>query len=287
MIKKELGSTGLSVSIVGYQSGHTGSHQVSEENAEFLLNTALDNGISLINASPYYGDSLERTGRFLAGRRSEVVLSVNLILKDDGPASPSENLIAGLNRTLKSLNTDTIDLLMIQGGHRTDPINRCLEMLYHEKNRGKFRFLGYAGKPDTDLQIEEFDVYEVTFNICDQSSLDPPVKWTRERKRGVIAKRALANAFWENPHSSDPVTREYRKRAAVMDLKPGDLTWNQLALRFAAYTPGIDSVLIGTRNTEHLLRNIDAVNQGPLSGQFYRELRNLFKLFNNGWLSIE
>ena len=77
MIRKTLGRTGLEVTQLGYGSMGLrgprtwGVRDVSDEDADRILNAVLDAGINFIDTSPDYGLSEERIGRYISSRRSE------------------------------------------------------------------------------------------------------------------------------------------------------------------------------------------------------------------------
>lgn len=56
----------------------------------------------------------------------------------------------------------------------------------------------------------------------------------------------------------------YWDRLQRLALDPGGLAWDDFALRFAAYAPGVDAVITGTSKVVHLQRNVDIVARGPL-----------------------
>src|SRR5262245_33594021 len=72
--RRPLGSSGLSVSILGLGGGHIGG-DMEEAEVEALLHEGLDRGVNLVDTAPSYGRSEERIGRLLHHRRDEVVLS--------------------------------------------------------------------------------------------------------------------------------------------------------------------------------------------------------------------
>jgi len=77
--KRELGRTGLPVTVLGYGAmelrGAPRGRDVTEAQAETILNAALDAGINYIDTSIDYGLSEERIGRYIAHRRSEFYLA--------------------------------------------------------------------------------------------------------------------------------------------------------------------------------------------------------------------
>src|SRR5207249_8280900 len=77
--KRELGRTGLQVTMLGYGAmelrGVPRGREVTEAQAETILHAPLDAGINYIDTSIDYGLSEERIGRYIANRRSEYYLA--------------------------------------------------------------------------------------------------------------------------------------------------------------------------------------------------------------------
>ena len=73
--KRELGRTGLQVTTVGYGAmelrGAPRARDITEAQAETILNKVLDAGINYIDTSIDYGLSEERIGRYISHRRDE------------------------------------------------------------------------------------------------------------------------------------------------------------------------------------------------------------------------
>src|SRR5437764_14995597 len=76
--KRELGRTGLQVTTLGYGAmelrGAPRARDITEEQAETILNKVLDSGINYIDTSIDYGLSEERIGRYISHRRAEYYL---------------------------------------------------------------------------------------------------------------------------------------------------------------------------------------------------------------------
>ncbi|MGD8517339.1 MAG: aldo/keto reductase, partial [Anaerolineae bacterium] len=76
MEMRKLGNTDLTVSRLGVGLAEIGDLSMGEVNvAAQVLNTALDNGITLLDTAACYGNSEELVGRAVADRRDEFVLS--------------------------------------------------------------------------------------------------------------------------------------------------------------------------------------------------------------------
>ncbi|MFC2030945.1 aldo/keto reductase, partial [Chloroflexota bacterium] len=79
MIYKELGRTGLNVSIVGYGASPLGNEfgTADPEEGRRAVHYAIERGINYFDVSPYYGRTLAETrlGKALAGYRHRVILA--------------------------------------------------------------------------------------------------------------------------------------------------------------------------------------------------------------------
>ena len=77
--KRALGRTGLQVTTLGYGAmelrGAPRAREITEAQAETILNKVLDAGINYIDTSIDYGFSEERIGRYIAHRRAEYYLA--------------------------------------------------------------------------------------------------------------------------------------------------------------------------------------------------------------------
>jgi aryl-alcohol dehydrogenase-like predicted oxidoreductase len=76
--KRELGRTGLQVTTLGCGAmelrGAPRARDITEAQAETILNKVLDSGINYIDTSIDYGLSEERIGRYISHRRAEYYL---------------------------------------------------------------------------------------------------------------------------------------------------------------------------------------------------------------------
>src|SRR6187402_3497955 len=113
-----LGRTGLQVSVAGLGcGGHSRlgqSYGATEAQSVAVIHEALDLGINLIDTAQLYGTE-SIVGKALRGRRDSVVLSTKAIPVDkDRPLRP-KRLRRSVERSLKRLGTDHVDLFFIHG----------------------------------------------------------------------------------------------------------------------------------------------------------------------------
>src|SRR6266704_4800462 len=114
-----LGRTGLRVSVAGLGCG--GFSQLglgtgkSEADATLIIREAIDLGVNLFDTAAAYGTE-KVLGRALRGLpRDQVVICTKAPFGVSSPNSTPESAVASLDRSLKALGTDTIDVYQLHG----------------------------------------------------------------------------------------------------------------------------------------------------------------------------
>jgi aryl-alcohol dehydrogenase-like predicted oxidoreductase len=102
MDKIRLGKTGMMVTKLGF--GGIPIQRVPEEEAITIVRRALDLGINYIDTANGYTNSEERIGKAISGRREGLILATKSSSRD------SKELEKHLEKSLKSLGVDCIDL---------------------------------------------------------------------------------------------------------------------------------------------------------------------------------
>lgn len=146
---RRLGTSGLAVSSIGLGANNFGM-RLDLDGSRKVIETALEAGISLIDTSDSYGESETILGEVLAGRRDEVVLATKfgsrLRREDVGPdwgARGSRRYIRqSVERSLRRLRTDWIDLYQMHYPDPTTPIEETLSALSDLVHEGKVRYIG-------------------------------------------------------------------------------------------------------------------------------------------------
>jgi aryl-alcohol dehydrogenase-like predicted oxidoreductase len=288
MEKRQFGFTGIEVSAVGFGAGHIGDYNNSEKEVDKLLNATVDLGINLIDTARGYGASEERIGKFLSRRRDEIVISTKVGYSIPGYEDWTYDcVIAGIDEALKLLQTDFIDIVHLHSCP-ADILknNGVIDALEKVKESGKIKTAAYSGENENlsfAIETGRFGSLQTSINIADQRNLDSLLPKAKEKGMGVIAKRPAANAPWR--FKDQPVGRyaeEYWLRLKKMDL-PFEVNMHETALRFAAYTWGVDSIIIGTNDIRHLEENIKMVEKGPLPQEVYAGLRDAFRHNDDNW----
>jgi aryl-alcohol dehydrogenase-like predicted oxidoreductase len=289
MMRRALGNTGLQVSALGFGAGPVGNPELSESDAATLLHGVLDAGINLLDTAPSYGLSEERIGRHLAGRRGEFLLSTKCGYGVPGVEDWTGPCITqGVELALRRLRTDVLDLVHFHSCP-VDILERpgVVEALTRAVEQGKVRVAAYSGDNaplEWALHSGKFGSVQLSVNVFDQRALERALPLASERGVGVIAKRPLGNAPWrfhERPGAPDIAT--YWDRMRAMGLDTGGMDWSELALRFAAFVPGVASCIVGTTRLENLRRNVQALEQGPLPHGLNEHIRGAFRHHGREW----
>jgi aryl-alcohol dehydrogenase-like predicted oxidoreductase len=279
---RPLGRTGLQTSLLGFGAMHINDERTSEEEAGRLLNEVLDLGITLIDTARSYGLSEERIGRHLAQRRGEFLLSTKVGYGVDGvPDWTYDCIVGGVERALRVMKTEVLDIVhfhscpleLLQRG-------AIIEALTRLQREGKVRLAAYSGENEAlDFAIDcgAFQVLQASVSICDQGILEARLPRAAEQGLALLAKRPLASNVWRYEQRPDDFAEgHYWDRWKAQGIDPQGLDWNELALRFAAYQPGVSSVLVGTAKSANLRRNIEALARGALPTEVVARLRQGF-----------
>jgi aryl-alcohol dehydrogenase-like predicted oxidoreductase len=287
---RKFGLGNFNVSILGYGAGNIGSPEMSEDFAGKLLNEIIDNGINFIDTARGYGLSEERIGRHISHRRNDFILSTKVGYYIEGYQDWTYDcIIAGVDNALRLMKTDYIDIVhlhscpwpVLQKGDVIDALEKTL-------HQGKVRVIAYSGENEDlnyALKVGCFGGIQCSVNICDQRGIDTYIKTANEKYIGVIAKRAVANAPWlYNERPVGNYCEEYWLRLQKMGIEKGDLDWDELAIRFTAYTEGVTTCIAGSTNIENIKRNIRSVEKGPLDKGLVEQIRNKFKINDNNWV---
>jgi len=291
--RRPLGRTGLEVSALGLGGGPLGDPALSERESDRLVRSAIDAGITLLDAAPSYGESEARLGRILSnGLRERIVLSTKLGYGVPGvPDWTGDCIRAGVDQALRRLRTGHLDIAHLHSCP-LEVLERgdVVEALARSVAEGTVRVAAYSGDGDAlawAIASGAFGAVQLSLNPWDQAALDAALPTCRHLGLGVVAKRSLANAIWtrrEPPAAPD--LAEYHRRFKTLALHPDGLGWAELAVRFTAWQPGVSSCLIGTRNPERLVQAARFLSRGPLPGEVERRIRADFRRKGAGWRGV-
>ncbi len=291
-----LGRTGLNVSVMGLGGGGHSRLGLSQGRSEAetvrIIQTALNEGVNLIDTAEAYGtESLIGTA-IKPYDRSKLVLSTKIRTNDLSAAAIRMNV----DKSLMNLGTDYLDIYHLHGVTAQSYTRVCeeaLPVLNALKQQGKIRFLGITERFERDtnhemlgsaIEDDHFDVMMIGFNLINQTASRNVFKMTQQRDIGVLIMFAVRRALSDARRLAE-LLAGLRDNGQVDESVNGldFLVHDQAAVsitdagyRFCKYEPGVHVVLSGTSNLDHLNENIKSMGRGPLPDHDLSTLKQMF-----------
>lgn len=278
MEKRQFGKTGLTVTVLGYGAMELRHPSVDDAHAERLLNAVLDAGITFIDTAPDYGPSEDYIGKFIVHRRDEYVLATKCgcnIPYAGGEGAPRHiwtgaQLRHNIEHSLKRLNTDHVDVWQVHSAYPHELLGAdVLETMFMIRDEGKVRHIavsmGGASEKYGYVQMrgyldpawDAFEAMQVWYSALVRHS-EHAISDAAAKGIGTIIRGATRRVDpWES--LADACTQ-----LGLDDLRaPGESAAHFL-LRFVVAHPGVSTIIVGTKNLDHLAENVAAVQAGPL-----------------------
>ncbi|CAB4921229.1 unannotated protein [freshwater metagenome] len=148
MTYRTLGRSGLMVSTVGIGCNNFGM-RIDADATQLVVDAAIDAGITLFDTSDSYGDSELFLAKALGARREQVVIATKFGSDLRGANGPDWNargsrryIRKAVERSLKRLDTDYIDLYQLHKPDPNTPLEETLAALTELVRDGLVRYIG-------------------------------------------------------------------------------------------------------------------------------------------------
>jgi len=262
-----------------------------------LVDICLDAGLCMFDSADVYSNGLSETilGQAVAGRRDKVLISTKGTFRNgrgiNDIGSSRQHLIAAVNRSLKRLGTDYIDLYQLHGFDALTSVEETLGTLNDLVSAGKIRYIGCSNFSGWHLMksLAVSDRYGWPRYVAHQAyysmigreyewelmplALDQkvgavvwsPLGWGRltgKIRRGQPLPEVSRLHNKTAVEIGPPVEEEYLHRvvdAIEQVAAQVQKTVPQVALNWLLQRPSVSTVIIGARNEEQLRQNIGAV----------------------------
>ncbi|WP_018932195.1 aldo/keto reductase [Gracilibacillus lacisalsi] len=285
---RKLGQTGLDVSVLSYGASSLGSvfREINETEGIKTVHAAIDQGINLIDVSPYYGLTKAETvlGKALANiPRDKYILSTKAgrFGVDDFDFS-KKTIAKSLDESLQRLGTDYVDILYlhdIEFGSYDQVIEEGIPALEELKKQGKIRFLGVSGLPLIIFEkvLKRIDL-DVILSYCHYSlndtSLLSLLPLLEKRQVGLVNASPLSMGLLNsrdvaNWHPADKEIQKLCLKAAEYCESHGyDLA--KLAIQYSTRNESIPTTLVSTASVKNITKNIkwteEPIDEDVLAG---------------------
>jgi len=301
-----LGRTGQTVSRMGLGGGGTSklghTAELPTEDRVAIVLRALELGITYIDTARSYGTE-EIVGQALQQAKADGVFvstKVSPYVKDQRVMTPEETA-KEIEQCLRRLRRDVIDLFNFHGvipSQYEQARDTLVPELIRQREKGNIRFLGITERFNWDPQhamLSEavnddcWDVMMVGFNILNQSARGRVLAHTRPKAIATQAMFVVRNAFRNPEHLVAVLTGlidEGLVDAADVDLNDplgfvmtegGATSLVDASYRFCRDEPGLDIILSGTGNIEHLEANVESMARPPLPDPVRERLQRIFE----------
>jgi aryl-alcohol dehydrogenase-like predicted oxidoreductase len=306
-----LGRTGWNVSEVSFGAWAIGGAwgDVSDDESLAALNRAIDLGVNFIDTADVYGDG--RSERLVAQLKRDRPRDTIYVATKAGRRLPKQvaegynrdNLVAWVERSLKNLNTDAIDLLQLhcpptEVYYRPEVFGILDDLV----RQGKLRHYGVSVEKVEEalkaIELPNVQSVQIIFNAFRHRPAERFLPLAKERRVGVLARVPLASGLLSGKMT--PQTRfaadDHRNfnrhgeqfdagetfsglgdhmgdaLAAVDELKKllpsaGNVTLAQLALRWILMFDGVTCAIPGAKRPDQAESNVSAADLPPLTQQ--------------------
>ena len=265
---KRLGRTNLKVSDISFGTSRLRSGE------EHLIHHAIDRGINYFDSAEGYtrGQAEKVLGNALTGKRDQVYLVSKTMI---GPETKQTEMMERLEKSLKSLKTDYVDIYM---NHAVNDVKvvanpEWLSFIELAKKQGKIRFTGISGHGgylvdciNYALDHDMIDIMLTAYNfgqdpkfyegltrrfdwIATQEALPKAISRAKDMDVGVIAMKTLMGARLND-------MRPYEQDGS---------TYSQAAFKWVLSNDEVDALVITMKTTEDIDEFLAASGSSQLS----------------------
>jgi aryl-alcohol dehydrogenase-like predicted oxidoreductase len=293
---RNLGSTGLRVSIVGIGCNNFGMRCDEAQSIE-VVHAALDLGINFFDTADVYGErhSEEMLGKAIAGKdRSQIVIATKFGMPmGDGilqKGASRQYIFSAVEASLRRLNTDYIDLYQQHAPDPKTPMDETLSALDDLVTAGKVRYLGnsnYSGWQIADADwisrhngYQRFVTAQNHYNLLERGIEAEVLPACEKFGIGMLPYFPLASGLLTGKYTRGQDAPEgtrlanfgERGKRALSDrnfdviekltayAQSHDKTLLQLAMSWLASKPVVSSVIAGATGVSQVQANADAVS---------------------------
>ncbi|WKB37268.1 aldo/keto reductase [Terrilactibacillus sp. S3-3] len=285
-----LGKSKLQISRIGLGTnagGHNLFANVDEKAGIKFVTEALENGINFIDTADSYGlgRSEELIGQILKGRdRDSFVIATkggNEVLPNGNKRHNSrpEYIRKALERSLKRLQLDEVDLYYLHFPDNETPISETMGELSRLKQEGKIKAIGISNVSLQQLKEAdescELSALQAAYNMLDRSAEKDLLPYCSDHHISFIPYGPLAYGLLGGNYTKDLKLDKKDWRSSVPLFQPGvfvkmidkvdrlkkfavqkGISMNNLALAWLLTQNGVDSVIPGGKNAGQVRDNV-------------------------------
>jgi len=317
MQPREFGRTGKKVSEIGFGAWAIGAAwgEVNDDEARAALHAALDAGVTFIDTADVYGDGhseklIAEVMKERGGERPYIATKAGRRLpKQSVEGYSAENLSAWTDRSLKNLETDTLDLVQLH----CPPTDLYYHLEVFERldrlvEKGKIRNYGVSvERVEEALKAIEYPgvtSVQIIFNAFRLRPAELFFEQAKKKKVAIIARVPLASGLLSGKFKADTKFektdhRLFNRNGEAFDvgetfsgvpydvglaavekvraLVPGDTTMAKFALRWILMFDAVTVAIPGARNPAQAVSNAEAAALPALSADTMAKIKAIYE----------
>ncbi|HUT22913.1 MAG TPA: aldo/keto reductase [Sumerlaeia bacterium] len=287
------GNTGMRVSrfCLGTMT-FGGRHGLDLETSTRVVDEAIDRGVNFIDTADSYGKSEETLGEILTPeKREKVYISTKVFRRHcrDGSVTRNcrTNIISALERSLRNLKTDYVDLYQLHHPDEETPIEETLATLDTLVKQGKTRYVGVSNHYAWQMaymigaaqarNLEPIVSVQANYNILDRQIESETVPFCRKFNVAIMCYSPLCNGILSGkylgcekppegtrgekmsimwPYLESEICQGVVKELDKIAREQG-LGMNQLAILWLMAKPYATAIILGGSRPEHFAQIYD------------------------------
>jgi len=261
---RTMGQSGFRVSEIGF-----GGYPVRDPN---VVRYAIDRGINYIDTAWDYtnGVSESTIGKAIRNQRENVVLTTKW---HPWSRTSAEEMMNMLNTSLKRLQTDHVDFLLVHqigrvsGGESIERLRNAelFKAMNLAKKQGKVRYFGCSGHDPDLMEVMNFalEIPEIALILCRYNfqvyATEPELfKKAKAKGVGVVGMKTLAGARGED----------------LSKFKGRGTTFRQSALKWVLSNPDVSNLIISISSRRQVDEFVKASTKRPLTAEERQEVQS-------------
>lgn len=292
---RQLGRSGVRVSVIGLGTNRFGSDVLPQAGVNNIIDAAMDVGINFIDTANAYtrGRSEETLGKALKGRWDRFVLATKFYFPvGDGPndrGASRYHMVNAVEASLRRLQSDHIDLYYVHRWDDDTPLDETLRGLDDLIQAGKVRYVGASAFASWQLAYANllaevrgwtpFVVIQSHYHMLERGVEGEVLPYCQAHGVGFVPYFPLAGGFltgkyqrgqaapagsrgetssYVQGYMNDPNYDKVEKLTAWAEARGRGM--NELAQAWLLAQPQVCAVISGATTLDHVLSNAKAAD---------------------------
>ncbi|MDX1543956.1 MAG: aldo/keto reductase [Christiangramia sp.] len=313
---RSLGKNGFKVSEIGlgcWQIGADWGEEITENKANEILKTAVDNEIKFFDTADVYGNgrSEKLIGNFFSKPNQEIRIATKF--GRNAAVYPNNYTEDALRKSVEESSTrlgvESLDLLQLHCIPQEElEKGEIFDWLRTLKNEGKIKHFGASVESVEEglicLQQEGLQSLQVIFNIFRQKLEEKLLPAAHKKGVGIIVRLPLASGlltgkfdksseFETNDHRNFnkdgeqfnvgetfaglPFEKGVELTNELKQLCPPDMTLTEMSLRWILDHEEVSTIIPGASSARHIDENASVSKLPPLSSDLKNKISNFYQ----------